>query len=204
MFLLRSCPTSFRNGSRPTWAVYIVTSNHECSSSHPCSLQKLTQWWIWSVTEMQAFWFVVLCLFQSSSDWSFCLWSWRRSVWALIRLLLVSAMLRHLLCRVSGGHGIVSFLACLKDFLVLGLLSLCHKVELCTPTALDCRICADFQDILRLKRCSMLQLCPHRFSGASAARIGVCYLSASTFKVFEDITAIYIVVQITHRLGKSV
>lgn len=98
MFLLRSCPTSFRNGSRPTWAVCIVTSNHECSSSHPCSLQKLTQWWIWSVTEMQAFWFVVLCLFQSSSDWSFCLWSWRRSVWALIRLLLVSAVLRHLLC----------------------------------------------------------------------------------------------------------
>lgn len=106
-------------------------------------------------------------LFECSSD---C--SWSRQCWDICYDF-----------HVSGGHSIVSFVACLKDFPFLGLLSPCHEVELCTLTAFHSWICADFQDILRLKHCSVLQLCPHRLSGASAARIGVCY--ASAYKVFS-------------------
>lgn len=72
---------------------------------------------------------------------------------------------------VWGCCGIVSYLACLKDFLVLDLLLSCHKMELYILTALDSQICADLKDILRLNHYGVLVLQLHSLSGASTVCI---------------------------------
>lgn len=64
---------------------------------------------------------------------------WHQFTWILLSLLSVSGSQQCWgICyvfHVSGGHGIVSVLAHQKDFLVLGLLLPCNKMELYISTA---------------------------------------------------------------------
>ena len=149
--------------------------NHVCSSLHACSFQSVSKpgsgslfmrWWIQSVTEMQEFWYAASCLFRSwFSDW-WDLWSWHRSTPTLLSLPSVWGSQQCWgICYafgVSGGRGGVSFLARLEDFLVVGLLLPCRKMERYVLAALDSQICAEFQDIVELKHHSVPDLHPYR------------------------------------------
>lgn len=107
----------------------------------------------------------------------------------------VSAVLGHLLCFLCLSTPWYCFFLGMSErfpgFRLIVTLSQNGALHL---TALASQICANFQGIWGIKHYSVPDLHPYWLSGASTACIEACYVSPCTFKVFQDIIAVYLVV----------